>query len=95
MNRFLLLGWLAAVGGDISTTDYALMTRTQAQGHEALLPTQSPAVVTAIKGGELAFGLWAYHHVKPDHPKLAWVIYGASVGASAFATGWNIHQLRK
>lgn len=91
MNPLLLAGLLATFSGDAITTDMALARG----GREVILPSQKPLVVTSIVAGEAALAYWSYKKVKPNHPKLAIVLYVTLVGARGAVTLSNIHQLNK
>lgn len=91
MNPWILTVYLTAFAGDAGTTAYAL----QHQGHEVVLPSQSPVIVSVLAAGEAGLGIWAYRRLKPEHPKLATVVWFSLTAAHGSAAIWNARQLAK
>lgn len=87
----LIITLALAHGADVGTTVYGL----KHGAREVFLPTQSPAAIAAIVGGEYAIEVWAVHALSTQgHPKLARVIGWTLVGVRGSIAAHNWRVLR-
>jgi hypothetical protein len=91
VKPLLLAAYLAAFAGDAATSDIAL----RRGAREVVLPTQNRAVVAGVFAGEAVAGYYAYRWLRPDHPRMARVVYVAVVASHSMAAAWNARQLAR
>lgn len=90
--RPLLISLALAYGADAGTTVWAL----KAGAHEALIPSQHPAVIVGLVGVEaITTGIlvrWIDHH---GHPRLARVVGWSAVGIRGAVSVHNARVARE
>ncbi len=92
MMKTLLLIWGVTCGGDAGVSSYALAQG----GHELLLPSQSPWVVSTIVSGQAIAGTVAIQQLdQRGHPRWARTLGWTLVAVRGAAVGWNLHQVLK
>lgn len=93
MPGWLLAGLLATFGADATTTSIELA---RGETREVVLPTQRPAVVTAIIAGEAGAAIWVDHRLRQQgHPRLATSVSIITMVIRGSAVTFNLTQLRK
>lgn len=89
MSPWLLVAWLTVCGGDAVTTNQAMAQG----GRELLLPTQSRPMLVGSIAVQAAAGAVIYRVLRPQHPTLARVLAGVSIGSHGVGVVWNVRQL--
>jgi len=81
-ERVLMVTMGAAGGADLMTTGYCLGAGTCREGNPILRPLEDqPFAFGVAKMGTTAYLMYWMHKLHHTHPKLAWIVGGASAGA--------------